>query len=243
MQSALFGESSAAADRLRSADPAAWPVAPGWRPVTQAFFASESGRQLLDFLRHRLAQGAVIFPPQPLRALELTPPEQVRVVILGQDPYHGLGQAEGLAFSVAPGVRLPPSLRNIFKELQRDLGTLPPPFPVPGGSLVRWAGEGVLLLNTCLTVEEGRPASHAGRGWEVLTDTVIRQVSAGEHPVVFMLWGTHAQGKLGLIDASRHKVLLANHPSPLSALRPPLPFIGCGHFSQAREWREKHQKF
>ncbi len=243
MQSALFEESSASADRLRCADPAAWPVAPGWRPVTEAFFAGEAGRQLLDFLRHRLAENAVIFPPQPLRALELTPPEQVRVVILGQDPYHGLGQAEGLAFSVAPGVRLPPSLRNIFKELQRDLGTPPPSFPVPGGSLVRWAGEGVLLLNTCLTVEEGRPASHAGRGWEVLTDTVIRQVSAGEHPVVFMLWGAHAQGKLALIDASRHKVLLANHPSPLSALRPPLPFVGCGHFSQAREWREKYQKF
>lgn len=243
MQSALFGEPSASADRLRGADPAAWPVAPGWRPVTEVFFASEAGQRLLDFLRHRLAQDAVIFPPQPLRALELTPPEQVRVVILGQDPYHGLGQAEGLAFSVAPGVRLPPSLRNIFKELQRDLGMPPPPFPVPGGSLVRWAGEGVLLLNTCLTVEEGRPASHAGRGWEVLTDTVIRQVSAGEHPVVFMLWGAHAQGKLALIDASRHKVLLANHPSPLSALRPPLPFIGCGHFSQAGEWREKHQKF
>ncbi|HEY3049445.1 MAG TPA: uracil-DNA glycosylase [Polaromonas sp.] len=241
MQSALFGESAASADRLRRADPAAWPVAAGWRPVTEAFFASEAGRQLLDFLRHRLAENAVIFPPQPLRALELTPPEQVRVVILGQDPYHGLGQAEGLAFSVAPGMRLPPSLRNIFKELQRDLGTPPPSFPVPGGSLVRWAKEdGVLLLNTCLTVEEGQPASHAGRGWEVLTDAVIRQVSAGEHPVVFMLWGAHAQGKQALIDASRHKVLLANHPSPLSALRPPLPFIGCGHFSQAREWREKH---
>ena len=242
MQSALFGESSAsgAADRLTGADPAAWPVAPGWRPVTDAFFASETGQKLLDFLRNRLAENAVIFPPQPLRALELTPPDQVRVVILGQDPYHGLGQAEGLAFSVAPGVRLPPSLRNIFKELQRDLGTPLPSFPVPGGSLVRWAADGVLLLNTCLTVEEGRPASHAGRGWEVLTDTVIRQVSAGEQPVVFMLWGGHAQSKLALIDTSRHKALLANHPSPLSALRPPLPFMGCGHFSQAREWREKH---
>lgn len=243
MQSALFGESPAcaAADRLRSADPADWPVAPDWRPVTQAFFASATGRSLLDFLRRRLAENAVIFPPQPLRALELTPLGEVRVVILGQDPYHGLGQAEGLAFSVAPGVRLPPSLRNIFKEQHRDLGTPLPSFPVPGGSLVRWATDGVLLLNTCLTVEEGQPASHAGRGWEMLTDAVIRQVSQGEHPVVFMLWGAHAQGKQALIDASRHKVLLANHPSPLSALRPPLPFIGCGHFSQAREWREKHQ--
>ncbi len=233
---------SGAPDRLSSADPSTWPVAPGWRPVTEAFFASVAGQKLLGFLRSRLLENAVIFPPQPLRALELTPPEQVRVVILGQDPYHGRGQGEGLAFSVAPGVPLPPSLRNIFKELQRDLGTPPPEFPVPGGSLVRWATDGVLLLNTCLTVEEGRPASHAGQGWEVLTDTVIRQVSMGDHPVVFMLWGAHAQAKRALIDASRHKVLLANHPSPLSALRPPLPFIGCGHFSEAREWRDKHQK-
>jgi len=229
-------------DQLLSADPADWPVAPGWRPTTEAFFASPTGRKLLDFLQGRLAQGAVIFPPQPLRALELTPPEEVRVVILGQDPYHGRGQAEGLAFSVAPGVALPPSLRNIFKELQRDLGTPPPKFPVPGGSLVKWATHGVLLLNTCLTVEESQPASHSGKGWEVLTDTLIRQVADGDHPVVFMLWGSHAQSKRALIDAKRHKVLVANHPSPLSALRPPLPFIGCGHFSQAREWRDAHPK-
>lgn len=221
------------ADRLTSADPLAWPVAPGWEAVTRAFFSSPAGQKLLDFLRGRLAEGAVIFPPQPLRALELTSPERVRVVILGQDPYHGRGQAEGLAFSVAPGVPLPPSLRNIFKELQRDLGTPPPAFPVPGGSLVRWATDGVLLLNTCLTVEEGLPASHAGRGWEVLTDAVIRRVSQGDHPVVFMLWGAHAQSKRALIDVGRHQVLVANHPSPLSALRPPLPFLGCGHFSQA----------
>ena len=229
-------------DQLTGADPADWPVAPGWRPTTEAFFASPTGRKLLDFLKSRLAQGAVIFPPQPLRALELTPPHEVRVVILGQDPYHGRGQAEGLAFSVASGVALPPSLRNIFKELQRDLGTPPPAFPVPGGSLVKWATHGVLLLNTCLTVEEALPASHAGKGWEVLSDTLIRQVSDGDHPVVFMLWGAHAQSKRALIDVSRHKVLVANHPSPLSALRPPLPFIGCGHFSQAREWRDAHKK-
>ncbi|MEP6771672.1 MAG: uracil-DNA glycosylase [Polaromonas sp.] len=229
-------------DRLTRAEPAAWPVAPGWRATTDAFFHSPTGAKLLGFLRARLSEGAVIFPPQPLRALELTPPEEVRVVILGQDPYHGLGQAEGLAFSVAPGVALPPSLRNIFKELQRDLGTPPPPSPAPGGSLVKWAAHGVLLLNTCLTVEEALPASHAGKGWEVLTDTLIRQVAEGENPVVFMLWGAHAQSKRALIDAGRHKVLVANHPSPLSALRPPLPFIGCGHFSQAREWREAHQK-
>ena len=226
--------------QLASADPADWPVAPGWQGLVDDFFASAAGVKLLGFLRERLEAGAVIFPPQPLRALELTPPEQVRVVILGQDPYHGRGQAEGLAFSVAPGVALPPSLRNIFKELQRDLGTPPPSFPQPGGSLVRWATQGVLLLNTCLTVEEGQAASHSGRGWEALTDTVIRQVAEGDRRVVFMLWGAHAQSKRALIDADRHLVLTANHPSPLSALRPPLPFIGCGHFGEARAWRERH---
>ena len=225
-------------DQLSSNNPADWPVAPGWQPLVDDFFGDAVGRKLLAFLGERLAAGAVIFPPQPLRALELTPPDQVRVVILGQDPYHGRGQAEGLAFSVAPGVALPPSLRNIFKELQRDVGTPPPPFPAPGGSLVSWAKNGVLLLNTCLTVEEAQPASHAGRGWEVLTNAVIRHVANGARPVVFMLWGAHAQSKRALIDAGRHKVLIANHPSPLSALRPPLPFIGCGHFGHARSWRE-----
>ena len=229
-------------DQLMCADPLEWPVAPDWQPTVDAFFFSATGQSLLAFLTTRLAAGAVIFPPRPLRALELTPAQAVRVVILGQDPYHGRGQGEGLAFSVAPGVALPPSLRNIFKELQRDLSTPPPKFPVPGGSLVNWATHGVLLLNTCLTVEEGKPASHAGKGWELLTDSVIRQVSAGEHPVLFMLWGAHAQSKRVLIDEGRHKVLVANHPSPLSALRPPLPFIGCGHFSQARAWRLAHPK-
>jgi uracil-DNA glycosylase len=232
----------ATADQLQVADPSDWPVAPGWKMIADEFFSGDAGKKLIEFLRGRLAAGAVIFPPQPLRALQLTPPDHVRVVILGQDPYHGRGQAEGLAFSVAPGVALPPSLRNIFKELQRDLGTAPPKFPVPGGSLVRWATHGVLLLNTSLTVEEGQPASHAGKGWELLTDAVIRAVSGGDHPVVFMLWGAHAQSKKALIDGSRHLVLVANHPSPLSALRPPLPFIGCGHFSQARAWREAHRQ-
>ena len=226
--------------QLLSADPLEWPVAPGWQALTNDFFASARGVGLLSFLAERLVNNAVIFPPQPLRALALTPPEAVRVVILGQDPYHGRRQAEGLAFSVAPGVALPPSLRNIFKEIQRDLGTPPPAFPLPGGSLVKWAENGVLLLNTCLTVEESQPASHAKRGWEQLTDAVIRHVSQHQQNVVFMLWGAHAQGKRELIDASRHKILLANHPSPLSALRPPLPFIGCGHFSVARAWRQAH---
>jgi len=229
---------AAPATQLHSTDPADWPVAPGWQPLVQDFFASAAGRQLRAFLQTRLDAGATIFPPRPLRALELTPPEEARVVILGQDPYHGRGQAEGLAFSVAPGVALPPSLRNIFKELQRDLGTPPPPFPQPGGSLVKWAQSGVLMLNTTLTVEEGQPASHAGRGWELLTDAVIRHVAEGPRPVVFMLWGAHAQSKRAVIPQGRgHLVLTANHPSPLSALRPPVPFIGCGHFGQARAFR------
>ncbi len=230
-----------AADQLTSADPLNWPVAPDWQALVAHFFDSDKGSALLAFLQQRLQAGASIFPPQPLRALELTPLASVRVVILGQDPYHGRGQAEGLAFSVAPGVAIPPSLRNIFKELQRDLGAPSPPFPVPGGSLVRWARHGALLINTCLTVEEGQPASHANRGWEALTDAIIQSVSSGPNRVVFMLWGNHAQSKRPLIDASRHLVLCANHPSPLSALRPPVPFIGCGHFSLARAWRETHQ--
>ena len=236
----LLAPANEAPTQLTSANPADWPVAPGWQPLVDEFFGGPVGQKLRAFLQSRIDAGASIFPPRPLRALELTPPEAVRVVILGQDPYHGRGQAEGLASSVAPGVAIPPSLRNIFKELQRDLGTAPPPFPQPGGSLVKWARNGVLLLNTCLTVEEAQPASHAGRGWEVLTDAVIRHVSDVAQPTVFMLWGAHAQSKRPLIDAQRHKVLTANHPSPLSAQRPPVPFIGCGHFSQARAWREAH---
>jgi uracil-DNA glycosylase len=228
-----------AGDQLRSANPADWPVDAGWQVVLDAFFGSATGQGLLAFLRQQLAAGEVIFPPQPLRALELTGPDAVRVVILGQDPYHGRGQAEGLAFSVAPGVPYPPSLRNIFKELQRDLGLPPPAFPQPGGSLASWARQGVLLLNSSLTVAEGRAASHAGQGWEVLTDTLIEHVAQHGRAKVFMLWGAHAQSKRRLIDAGRHLILTANHPSPLSALRPPQPFIGCGHFSRAKHWRDE----
>lgn len=232
---------AARATQLPSANTADWPVAPGWQPLVDGFFASATGQQLLVFLQARLDAGAVIFPPTPLQALQLTPPESVRVVVLGQDPYHGRGQSHGLAFSVAPGVRVPPSLRNIFKEIERDLGMPPPAFPVPGGSLVSWAENGMLLLNTTLTVEEAQPASHAGKGWEALTDALIRHVAEGPQPVVFMLWGAHAQSKRALIPADRgHLVLCANHPSPLSALRPPVPFIGCGHFGQAQAFRAAH---
>ena len=229
---------SEAAPALATADPRQWAADAGWQDVLAAFWASPTGQGLSAHLTQRLAQGACVFPPEPLRALTLTPLSQVRVVILGQDPYHGPGQAEGLAFSVAPGVKVPPSLRNIYKELQRDLGMAPP----AGGSLVGWARQGVLLLNTCLTVEQGLPASHAKRGWEVLTDALLTAVALQAPACVYLLWGAHAQAKAPLIQAASAKrggqalILAANHPSPLSALRPPTPFIGCGHFSQAQDW-------
>jgi len=205
----------------------------GWSPLVDAFLSSEVGLALSRRLTDAVHAGDTIYPPEPFRALSLTPLSQVRVVILGQDPYHGPGQAEGLAFSVALGVRLPPSLRNIFKELQQSLGV---PMPTDG-SLVRWAKQGVLLLNTCLTVQAGQAGSHARWGWEVLSDQLVKTVAQSSKPVVFMLWGAQAQAKKTLIEAAgssgRHLLLMANHPSPLSALRAPVPFMGCGHFAQA----------
>jgi uracil-DNA glycosylase len=218
---------------LQAWTPEQWPLADGWRPAVEAFLASPEGQSLAAFLRQRIAAGATIYPPQPLRALELTPLAQVHAVVLGQDPYHGAGQAEGLAFSVQDGVKLPPSLKNIFQEL----GSAP-----ASGSLVQWARKGVLLLNACLTVEDGQPASHARKGWEALTDRLLALVAATASPCVYLLWGAHAQAKAPLIArvAAEHgrQILLlqANHPSPLSARRPPVPFLGCGHFAQARDW-------
>ena len=224
--------------RLLRWEPEHWPLAPGWGPVAGSFLASTAGLRLASFIRERLAAGAIIYPPRPLRALELTPLASVRAVILGQDPYHGPGQAEGLAFSVPPGVKLPPSLRNIYKEFR-----CAPDEALPvDGSLLGWALRGVLLLNTCLTVEEGQPGSHAKKGWEVLTDAILAELAAQASPCVYMLWGAHAQAKAALIEetAARHGrealILQANHPSPLSARRPPVPFLGCGHFALARDW-------
>jgi uracil-DNA glycosylase len=237
-QADWLAEEDEAPARLRAWPPDVQAVAPGWRPVVECFFAGETGRRLSEFLQARLAAGAVIYPPRPLRALEETPLERVHAVILGQDPYHGAGQAEGLAFSVAAGVRLPPSLRNIFKELGCGNGR-----PLPAnGSLLAWARQGVLLLNASLTVEDGQPGSHAKKGWEVLTDALLAEVAARASPCVYLLWGAHAQAKAGLIEATARAhdrealVLQANHPSPLSANRPPAPFLGCGHFEQARRW-------
>ncbi|WP_394789987.1 uracil-DNA glycosylase [Rhodoferax sp.] len=225
-------------NRLESWPPTTSSVASDWRPTVEQFTASTDGQRLTAFLGQRLASNAVIYPQHPLRALELTPLHAVRVVILGQDPYHGAGQAEGLAFSVPSGISQPPSLRNIFKELQREklLGGN------TNGSLAHWATQGVLLLNTSLTVEDGQPASHAQKGWETLTDAVVAKVAATAPVCVYLLWGAHAQAKAPMVEqitASHHRlalVLRANHPSPLSALRPPVPFIGCGHFRQANEF-------
>lgn len=232
-QSDLFASPPQAQGGLQAWAPDRWPVAAGWRTLVDRFFASQDGQRLGHFIETRLADGAVIFPSQPLRALELTPPERVRVLILGQDPYHGPGQAQGLAFSVTEGMAVPPSLRNILRERDRDLGAAAGPLRSP--DLVRWAHQGVLLLNTVLTVEQGQPASHAGKGWEALTNMIIDRLFRRSEPLVFMAWGAQAQAMLA--DAPDiHLLLQANHPSPLSASRPPRPFVGCGHFGRANRW-------
>ena len=244
--------------------PAAWRRMLSPAPVAQAL------DRLGAMLAARLAAGAAIYPAQPFRALSGLAPDDIRVVILGQDPYHGPGQAQGLAFSVPDGLARPPSLRNILGEIDRefpgaatmpvpgptsaaqsgasrratpgqgrlDLGPVPVAVPVPAGNdLSRWARQGVLLLNTVLTVEDAKPGSHARAGWETVTDALIAGVAATLQPVVFMLWGAHAQAKRALIPESPNRlVLMANHPSPLSARRGPTPFVGCGHFLAANAW-------
>lgn len=200
-----------------------------WKEMLDAFFASDRGRLLLQRVEER-ASVANVYPPTPFRALEITPFEQVRVVVLGQDPYHTPGKAAGLSFSVPEDEELPPSLKNIFKELEREFGVLR-----TNGLLVDWAEQGVLLLNTILTVEEGKPLSHKKLGWELLTDEMIRALSIERTGLVFMLWGRPAQEKAELIDDEKHVVLVASHPSPLSVTRGPEPFAGCGHFRRANE--------
>jgi uracil-DNA glycosylase len=214
-------------------------VPAAWREVTEAFAESIEGQALIAFVDERVASGAVVYPNRVFRALELTAPPEVRVVILGQDPYHGAGQAQGLAFSVAPGqTKLPPSLRNLLKEVQADTGQP----SICRDDLTPWAEQGVLLLNSALTVEEGRPQSHAARGWEPLTDALLTFAAAREEPTVFMLWGASAQRKRALVEhGGRHLVLVANHPSPLSALRPPVPFVGSGHFGRANAFLGTHR--
>ena len=206
-----------------------------WRRALATEFASPYMDALKTFLMEEKARGEVIFPKggEYFRALDLTPLGNIRVVILGQDPYHGDGQAHGLCFSVRPATRIPPSLVNIYKELERDLGIA----PAAHGFLEGWARQGVLLLNSVLTVRRGAAASHQGQGWEKFTDAVIRAVNEQETAAVFMLWGAYAQRKAAFVDSARHLVLKAPHPSPLSAHT---GFIGCGHFSEANAFLTRH---
>ncbi len=195
------------------------------RESSKEYYAS-----LMEFVEEEYRSGEV-FPPREkvFRALELTPPDKTRCVILGQDPYHDLGQAHGLAFSVNPGVKIPPSLNNIYKELQDELGLYIP----DNGCLEKWAKQGVLLLNTVLTVRAHEANSHKGKGWEKFTDEVIKEVNESDSPVVFMLWGKPAQTKKKLITNPKHLVLETVHPSPLSVYR---GFWGCGHFAKCNEF-------
>ena len=213
----------------------ATPLDPGWQPLIEDFLSSAVGRQLAARLAARQSAGACIYPPEPLRVFGLTPRAAVRVVIVGQDPYHGPGQANGLAFAVGPGVRTPPSLRNILRELTRSLGRAPRRID---GLLDHWARQGVLLLNRSLTVEDGQAGSHAGWGWEALTGAALAELQAQAQPLVFMLWGAQAQTLLPSAPSDRgpHLWLTANHPSPLSATRAPIPFIGCDHFRRANDF-------
>jgi uracil-DNA glycosylase len=206
-----------------------------WLSELQGEFEQPYMQQLRAFLQQEKAAGKTVFPPGALvfNALNSTPLDQVRVVIIGQDPYHGPGQAHGLSFSVPPGVRTPPSLQNIFKEIHRDLGL---PIP-PHGCLQSWAEQGVLLLNAVLTVEQAQAGSHAKRGWERFTSRVIEIINARREHCVFLLWGSYAQRKGEQIDRQRHCVLTSVHPSPLSAHR---GFIGNGHFSAANQYLVEH---
>ncbi|MDR2871285.1 MAG: uracil-DNA glycosylase [Xanthomonadaceae bacterium] len=204
---------------------------PSWKAQVGDWLLRPEMQALSDFLRQRKAAGVRVFPPgrQIFSAFEATPFESVKVVILGQDPYHGPGQAHGLCFSVLPGVPAPPSLENIFKEIQQELG-----IPRPDhGCLLPWARQGVLLLNAVLTVEQGRAGAHQGKGWEGFTDHVIETLARKREGLVFMLWGSYAQVKGKVIDSRRHRVLKAPHPSPLSAHR---GFFGCGHFVAANQY-------
>ena len=206
-----------------------------WKLRLASEFSAGYMAELRNFLAQRKQQGATVFPPGPkiFNALDSAPFEQVRVVILGQDPYHGPGQAHGLCFSVPRGVAVPPSLRNIFAEIEIDLGIDRPSH----GDLSTWARQGVLLLNAVLTVEQQQAGSHQGKGWERFTDRIVAELSKEREHLVFLLWGSHAQKKGQVIDASKHLVLRAPHPSPLSAHR---GFFGCRHFSAANEYLQQH---
>jgi len=207
---------------------------PSWKTRIGDYLLRPDMRELSAFLRQRKAAGAQVFPPGPqiFAAFDATPFDQVKVVILGQDPYHGPSQAHGLSFSVMPGVPVPPSLLNIYKEIEADLG-----IPRPDhGCLLPWAHRGVLLLNAVLTVEAGNAGSHQRRGWEGFTDHVVDTLNREREGLVFLLWGSYAQQKGKVIDTGRHRVLKAPHPSPLSAHR---GFLGCRHFSMTNEYLQR----
>ncbi len=208
-----------------------------WKARVGAYLQRPEMQALGAFLRAEKQAGKTIYPPggEIFAAFAHTPFDRVKVVILGQDPYHGAGQAHGLCFSVRPGVPAPPSLVNVFKEIRSDLGIAPPGH----GCLTAWAERGVLLLNTVLTVEQGRAASHRGKGWEGFTDHVIDVLNDGREHLVFLLWGSHAGSKASRIDSRRHDVLRAPHPSPLSAHR---GFFGCRHFSRANRYLAEHDQ-
>lgn len=210
-----------------------------WQTILQQEQISESLRRIKSLLAQELDAKSTIYPADPWRALRLLDLPSIKVVILGQDPYHGANQAQGLAFSVNRHIKVPPSLRNMFAEIARDPNLeIPALSSTPDPDLTRWAQQGVLLLNTSLTVRDGQAASHAKWGWQTITDAIIDAVAKQTRHCVFMLWGAHAQAKRGLVEPylRNHLVLSANHPSPLSARRPPEPFIGCGHFSSANQW-------
>jgi uracil-DNA glycosylase len=208
-----------------------------WKARVGDYLNRPDMERLSEFLRTELRAGKTIYPPPRhiFAALDATPFDQVKVVILGQDPYHGPGQAHGLCFSVLPGVAPPPSLLNIFAEIQRDLGVPRPDH----GCLLPWARQGVLLLNAVLTVERGQAGSHQGKGWEGFTDAIVDHLNREREGLVFLLWGSPAQAKGRLVDTRRHRVLKAPHPSPLSAHR---GFIGCGHFSSTNQWLKDHEQ-
>ncbi|HYD17178.1 MAG TPA: uracil-DNA glycosylase [Patescibacteria group bacterium] len=208
---------------------------PGWQQILGAEFSAPYMSALVSFLKAEAEGGRVIYPAAEniFTALRATPFGQVKVVILGQDPYHGPDQAHGLSFSVRPGIKLPPSLRNIYKELEACYGIKMP----LSGDLTGWAKQGVLLLNATLTVQAENAGSHQGRGWEQFTDAIIRALNERSEHIVFMLWGSYAQKKGAFIDRDRHLVLEAPHPSPLSAHR---GFLGCGHFKKANDYLAQH---
>ena len=205
-----------------------------WLPAVNAEFKKPYYAELYKFVKEEYSKVAV-YPPSDeiFSALHLTPLSKVKVVIIGQDPYHNVGQAHGLCFSVRPEVEIPPSLVNIYKELQSDLGCKIP----NNGYLVKWAEQGVLLLNTVLTVRAHQANSHQGKGWERFTDAIIRAVNAEDRPIAYLLWGRPAQSKMSMLDNPKHKVFTAPHPSPLSAHR---GFFGCKHFSQANAFLEEN---